>query len=289
MSTWLGTAWGLGSAVSWACANASIQVASRRVGSWSALVWAQIIGGLIAALVACAAEGVPDLASLGAALPLIGGAGLAAALAYGGLFESLRRGQVAIVSPIISAWSAMSVLIAAVLGQPPTALVGAGVCMVVAGNVVVARSAAPSEGGSPAETPRSAIAWALAAACGFGVMVPLLAAAGSTVGRLWAVPLVWAVELGVLIPLLSRLGLLTAPRGMADGVALFRAAVFEVGGFIALSLGLGVAAVSIVSPVSSLSTMGSVALGVFFLRERVARSALFGALLASLGVVVINL
>lgn len=253
-------------------------------------MWAQLIGGLIAALAASLWEGVPDRASLLGAAPLIVGAGLAAALAYGGLFESLRRGQVAIVSPIISAWSVMSVVIVAIRGQPPTPVVAMGVLMVVAGNVTVARSAAPSEDESePTQTPRAAIAWAFAAACGFGVMVPLLAAAGSTVGRLWAVPLVWIVELGVLVPLLLRLGLLTMPRVGADVLALARAAVFEVGGFIALSLGLGVAAVSIVSPVSSLSTMGSVALGVLLLRERVSRSALFGALLASAGVVVINL
>lgn len=289
MSTWIGTAWGLGSAISWACANASIQVASRRVGSWSALVWAQIIGGALAMVVAVLIEGLPSAASLMAGLGFVVGAGVAASVAYGGLFESLRRGQVAIVSPIISAWSVGSVVIVAVRGEPPTAVVAAGVAMVVTGNVLVARATLPSADASGGATPRSAILWAGLAACGFAVMVPLLDLAGDTVGRLWAVPLVWVVELMVLVPLLWRLKLLTAPKRASDAWVLSRAAVFEVGGFICISLGLGAAPVSIVSPVSSLSTMGSVALGVLLLRERVARSALVGACLASAGVVVVNL
>ncbi len=294
VSTWLGTAWGLGSAISWACANASIQVASRRVGTWSALVWAQLFGGALAAGAALWQEPTPTYAVLVAAAPFVVGAGVAGAVAYGGLFEALRRGQVAIVSPIISAWSVVSVVIAALAGQPPSAVVALGVAMVVCGNVVVARSAAPpAEGTGEEETPPpgkgSAVVWAVAAACGFGVMVPLLARAGEHIGRLWAVPWVWAVELLVLAPVLLRLRLLAWPEDAADVFALGRAAVFEVGGFIALSLGLGVAAVSVVSPVSSLSTMGSVLIGVLLLRERVARAALGGAVLASAGVVVVNL
>jgi drug/metabolite transporter (DMT)-like permease len=286
---WIGTAWGLGSAISWACANVSIQGASRRVGSWSALVWAQILGGLGALGLAWWVDGVPTFAAFSAAIPSAAIAGLSAALAYGGLFESLRRGQVAIVSPIISAWSVVSVTLVAIQGAPPAFGVGAGVALVVVGNVLVARATHPDGSDAARATPRSAIAWALGAACGFGVMVPALNSVGEHVGRLWAVPLVWLVELMVLVPGLLVLRKLVLPPTRRDVLALGQAALFEVGGFIALSMGLGVAAVSIVSPVSSLSTMGSVVLGVVLLKERVARSALVGALLASGGVVIINL
>src|SRR5690606_21067955 len=118
------------------------------------------------------------------------------------------------------------------------------------------------------QTPRAAVLWAIARACGFAVMVPLLDHAGRAVGRLTAVPLVSLVELAVLVPLLARLGLLSRPRTPRDLAALSQAAVFEVLGFICLSLGLGSAPVTTVGPVSSLSTMGSVALGVLLLGER---------------------
>lgn len=250
------------------------------------MVWAQMAGGIVAVAVAALVEGAPSMAALEVAWPVVLGAGLSAAIAYGGLFMSLGTGQVAIVSPIISAWCVGSVLIMAARGEPPALLSGVGVVMVVVGNVVVARSV---RGGDEKATPRSALLWAVLGACGFAVMVPLLDAAGARVGRLWTVPLVWAVELLVLVPLLMRLRLLRVPGERADVLAIGRAAAFEVGGFICISLGLGNAAVSVVSPVSSLSTMGSVALGVWLLQERVARPALLGAVLASAGVVVVNL
>ena len=120
-------------------------------------------------------------------------------------------------------------------------------------------------------------------------MVPLIDRVGESVGRLWAVALVWGAELALLLPVVVGLRKLILPRGRADLLALGGAGVFEVGGFICLSLGLGAATVTIVSPAASLSTLGSVALGVLLLRERVARPALVGALVASVGVVVINL
>jgi drug/metabolite transporter (DMT)-like permease len=278
----------LGSALSWACANVAIQGASRRVGSWSALVWAQVVGGVIALAVGLVLEGVPSVDALRSGGLFVVGAGVAAAVAYGGLFESLRRGQVAIVAPIISAWSVGSVLVVSVQGQPPTVVVAVGVAMVVLGNALVARSTGgPTD--TPRTTPRSAIVWAALSACGFAVMVPLLSQAGERVGRVWTIPLVWVVELSLLVPLLLRLRLLKVPDADGDWFAVARAAGFEVGGFICLSIGLGSAPVSIVSPVASLSTAGSVALGLLLLEESVARSALLGAMLASAGVVVINL
>jgi uncharacterized membrane protein len=284
MSAWRGTAWGLGSAVSWACANMAIQGASRRLGSWSALVWAELIGGALAAIAALAIEGPPRIPG-GATLLVLLGAALASAVAYGGLFEALARGQLAVVSPIISAWSAVSVAIVAVRGERPGLLAAFGIALVVAGNITVAR-ATRKDGG---HTPRAALVAAVLAALGFGVMVPLLDIAGREVGRLWTVPFAWGLQLVVVVPWLALRGTLQRPRTRGDLGALATAALFEVGGFLALSLGLAQAAVSVVSPISSLSTMGSVALGVLVLREKVARTALAGAFAASLGILLVNL
>jgi drug/metabolite transporter (DMT)-like permease len=285
MTAWRGTAWGLGSAVSWACANMAIQSASRRLGTWSALVWAELIGGAVAAVVALLHEGPPRVPQAATALVLLG-AGVASAVAYGGLFEALARGQLAVVSPIVSAWSAVSVIIVALRGEPPSALAALGIALVVGGNVTVARATSRD---AASLTPRAALVAAALAATGFGVMVPLLDVAGAEVGRLWAVPFVWAMQLVVVVPWLWRGGKLRRPRNSGDVGALAASALFEAGGFIALSLGLAVAPVSVVSPMSSLSTMGSVALGVLVLRERVATSALAGAFAASLGILLINL
>ena len=146
---------------------------------------------------------------------------------------------------------ALQLLAAVARGDRPTTLVWLGVALVVSGNVVVARSAATDRSATTdalpdrsASTPRSAVACALLAACGFGVTVPLLDLAGRDVGRLWVIPTVWLVELALGVPLLLALGLLNRPRA-DDARALGLAAVFEVGGFIALSIGLSVASVSV--------------------------------------------
>ncbi len=60
-------------------------------------------------------------------------------------------------------------------------------------------------------------------------------------------------------------------------------------GFVALSLGLGLAPIGVVSPVASLSTGLSVLWGVVFLREQLHRRALAGAILASVGVIAVGL
>lgn len=278
-----GTLLALTSAVTWALANVAIQGATRRIGSWPALVWAQLIGALLAALAALIIDGVPRTAGGYAAVALAAVAGLAA---YAGLFESLRRGQVAVVTPIISAWSVVSVLVAIFyLGEPITWPRAAGIAAVLIGNVLVTRGGAASSSGG---TPRSALAWALLAMLGFGLMVPGVEAAGQHFGRLWAVPAVWLAELALAIPLLGWLGLLRRPRDRKDWSEVSKAAICEAAGFIAISLALGAAPVAVVSPIASLSTAGSVLLGVFVLRERLPRQVLIGATLACAGLVLVN-
>ena len=274
------------SALSWACANASIKPSSQRFGTWGALVWAQLIGGSLGLIVVLIVEGAPQ--RIGAAATPLLVAGLAAAIAYSGLFEALRRGQVAVVTPIISAWSLISVAIA-VLGDGAeiSRFAFAGIALVVIGNVVLARSSGETQASA---TPRSAIAIALLSALGFGVMVPALDAAGASVGRLWTVPLVWGIELAVIVPpLLLMRRLRRRPETRRDWFIASRAAVFEVGGFISISLALGAGSVALVSPLSSLSTAFSVAIGLTLLRERLRPITIAGAVAASAGVVLVNL
>ena len=281
----LGTDPALTSALSWSAANLAIQSASRRFGTWGALVWAQVVGGLIAIVAASVVHGVPASVERSTLLAIVG-AGVSAGLAYAGLFQSLRLGQVAVVTPIISAWAVVSVVWAVVAGAR-LSLVGAlGVTAVVIGNGVLARTGS----GAGSRTPAIAIAWAAGSALGFGCMVPLIDRIGDALGRLWAIPAVWTVELAVLLPILLRWGLLgPRPTGAADWIVAIRTGVFEVGGFIALTFALGLAPLTVVSPISSLSTAGSVILGIVVLRERMRPITVLGAALACLGVVLVNL
>lgn len=281
----VGTALALVAAVSWACANIAIKESGRRIGSWPAVVWAQVIGCVVAVPIALLVDGLPPLPSA-SVWGLLVGAGVASCVAYAGLFQALRLGQVTIVSPILSGWSLASVTIAAVFFDMPLSVLGAcGVVLAVAGNAVLARI-----GAKDGKTPRSAIAWALAGAVGFAAMMPLVEQAGVHVGRLWTVPAVWMVDLLVGVPLLWRLGhLQRRPRSASDWRVAASTGVLEVFGFVAVSMAFSYATVAVVTPIASLNTAGTVALGLWLLKERVPRKALVGAVAASIGVVLLHL
>lgn len=281
-----GVALGLSSALSWSIANVSIQVSARRFGTFGALLWAQITGALLVLPVALLVHGVPDAPGLRELTALVV-AGVAACVAYGGLFVSLERGQVAVVTPVVCGWAVVSVLIGALVFDAPLggwAMLGVG--LVLAGNVTLARQS----GGGEGATPPSALLAALASAIGFGVLVPTIDILGEAFGRLWAIPCVWGAELVIGVPLLLRLRWMgERPRTAADWGVAGRTGLFEVSGFITLTLALGMAPVTIVAPVASLSTAFSVLLGIFWLRERLTPGAILGAAIASVGVVLVNL
>ncbi|MEL6178899.1 MAG: hypothetical protein AAFS10_08090, partial [Myxococcota bacterium] len=183
------------------------------------------------------------------------------------------------------------------------------VAAVIAGNVTLAvaqHHSTPSPNGAPCppasadgrKTPWSAIAWAVAAAVGFGVMVPAVDVVGEACGRLWAIPMVWLVEwswVGMVWVLYRTTGmasgLFTSARWVRDieGARLIgRVGLLEVVGFITLSIGIGVAPVAVVAPVASLSTGLSVVWGVWGRGERLSLAAMGGAALVSLGVVLVS-
>ena len=283
---WLGVSLALLGAASWSCANLAIQQVGRRLGPWPTMVWAQLIGGSLVALVALLGWGPPP-ALTAEALALIALAAATATIAYAGLFMALARGAVAIVSPIISSWTAISAGIGVLWWHESIGVWGlVGIGAVVAGNGLVAAQKPPKS----APDRRGAMLWAAASACGFGVMVPAVNAAGALVGRLWTVPLVWLLELATIVPIMGWCGRLRVrPRSRRDWFITGRAAFFEVTGFVAVSFALGAAPVSVVSPLASLATAGSVLLGLLLLHERPGRQALGGAALASVGVVLVNL
>ena len=89
----IGILYGLIAAVSWAIANVSIKACTERFGSWGSLIWTQVIGGLVVVLVAYLVEGLPSRLTSADWTALIV-SGCAAVIAYGGLFEALKKGQV---------------------------------------------------------------------------------------------------------------------------------------------------------------------------------------------------
>ncbi len=285
-----GTLFALGCAVFWLFANVTIRPSSRRYGPLPALVWAQIAGLIPALGIAFIAEGAPAGYSTRALISLAI-ASLAALLAYGGLFTALARGKLSVVAPIISAWSALSVLIGLIwLGESLTILRGFAIILVLACNAWLAHMEGRSESKSSAST--TALLAAAVSFVGFGLMVPAVKVLGEEVGPAWAVPAVWGLELALALPLLALLGQLkNVPRSCRDWIGAGRPGLFEVAGFLCISFAIapGRAPVSVVGPISSLATAFSVLWGLFLLKEKLPPAAIIAAAGASLGVILVSL
>ena len=90
-----GFSYAIACAVSWTLANVTIQTASRRFGAYTALVGALLGGTVLLALLAIAFAGAPSLPRGGAWLAILG-AGVSAAVAYGGLFVAMGQGRLSV-------------------------------------------------------------------------------------------------------------------------------------------------------------------------------------------------
>ena len=299
----IGVLFGLLSAFSWSAANYFIQPAAKRFGDLAALMQAQVCGAVVVIPFALWVEGSPPTSITDQGLAALLIASVAAMVAYVGLFCALARGRLAIVAPLISSWTVLSVIIGIFwLGEQMTALQWTGVGLVIAGNVLLARQRA-DDAESDLTRPRgrfsAGVGWALLSALGFGFMVPAVDVLGLEAGRLWAIPAVWSCELamGLAIwavgawytPIRAAFGPQSLAKDLPQVTEAGRVGLLEVIGFVGLSLGVGMAPVSIVAPMASLSTGLSVLWGVHLRQEPLSRGALAGAMMASLGVVLVSI
>ncbi len=291
----IGLLLGLGAAVAWTGANLTIRAAADRLGSFGSLLAAQITGVIPILLLAVALEGAPGSLPSISIWALLCVAGLAACLAFGGLFTSFRLGSVSVVGPLVSAWSVVSVGVGyAFMDQVPSLLALIGVVCVGAGNAMLARFSIDGESDGTdtprVGVPRVAIVAACLSALGFGVMIPTMNVIAEDMGKLWTIPAVWTVQWIFLLPLLRLLGQTVAfPRTLNDLKVALVPGLFEAAGFTALTIGLGFASMAVVAPTSSLSTGFTVLAGFFLLGERLHPASAVGAAVVAVGVVLVGL
>ncbi len=281
-----------GCAFSWTLANLSIRRASRRYGPLAAMAWALLGGIVLLGMLAVAMDGAPLLPTASESL-ILAGAGVSALLAYGGLFVAMGLGPVSVAAPIVSAWSVVALAIGLASGERLAMTAAAGVALVIVGNAVLAwpGRAARSEAVEHTKTHREAgaVVASIVAALGFGFLAPLTEAAVTSLGRFWPLPMVWGIAAAIGLPCLAATGRLgSPPRRLSDAACLALPAFFEGAGFVFFALALATTDVAIVGPVCSLATGMTVIAGVVWMRERLTRRAIVGAVAASLGVVFIQ-
>jgi drug/metabolite transporter (DMT)-like permease len=285
----LGVLLGLGASASWAIANVAVQRSARSVGSVRGLLWAQIVGIVVVALL------LPLDVRTAAPAPLdalwVAIAGLSGLLAYVCLFYAFEHGRLTVAVPIMSSWAVISSALSLVIfHERLRPLHFAGAAGVVAGAVIVSRFAQSTTSGAGAQgsSPR----WLLAsfgAAIGFGVLIPMIGLLTPVTGRLGAIPIAYGADIVIGLPIALRFGVsLAPPRGRA-WIAVALAGLFETAGFACIIFAGRYAPLAIVSPLSSLASTFTVAYAWAILGERPARPVLVGAGLVCAGVITLSL
>jgi drug/metabolite transporter (DMT)-like permease len=281
---------GLGASACWAVANVAVQRSARQVGTFRALVWAQLIG-IACVLPALGLDERPVPLAV-AHVPWLIAAGLSALLAFVCLFYAFEHGRLTIAVPVMSSWAVIAAGLSLVLfHESVRGPQLAGAALVVAGAVIVSRfaQAAGDDEAGRAGSPR----WLLAsfgAAVGFGVLIPAIGVLAPVAGRLGVIIVVYLADIVLGLPLALRYRVSLAPPHTARAwLAVALAGFFETAGFACIAVAAHFAPLALVSPLSSLASTFTVLFAWLVLRERPAPQILLGAALVAAGVVALSL
>jgi drug/metabolite transporter (DMT)-like permease len=267
----------LGASLAFGVADYLAGAAARRLALLTVLVLSQCAGLVaIVVLVAARGEGPPDPGSFGwAALGALLGAGAVAAL-----YRGLAVGLMSVVAPLAATAAAVPVVAGLMIGEAPTALQNAGIAVALIGVVLVSRSA--SGGGGR-----------FAAGAGLGLLAALLIGcflvtfdAASEGDPYWATLIVRSgtVSIFVLVALLRRPQLRVT---RADAVGLAVIGLLDVAATMLFAVATTEGLVGVVSVLSSLYPVVTVALARAFLDERFSRAQAVGVVAAFAGIALI--
>jgi drug/metabolite transporter (DMT)-like permease len=264
---------GLGAALSWGLSTVVASRSTRTLGSQQALAYVMLLG-LVALVALAPVAGWPEHAdSHQWAWAVLGGAGSAGGLSM--LYRALRAGKVGVVAPIASTEGALAALFSIALGERLTAGVAVCLAVIACGVVLVTLR------GGAADVHLRASAYALAAACLFGVNLVASAHAGEALGPVWTILVARIVGVSVIVlPLVLR-GALPRPGAVWWMVAFCAAA--EVLGYTSYVVGShhGVAIPAVLG--SQFAAVATVVSFVVF-GERITRHQLAGVVVIVVGV-----
>lgn len=252
---------------------------ARRTSLWTVLIFSQLAGLSLLALVVLARGHALPVEVL---LPALG-AGVFTAAASAAGFQALAVGVMSIVSPIVGLYAAVPVVVGLARGERPSALQLAGIGIALAGVILASRH--KSAGEHHQATSRASIWLAVLAALAYGFMAVLFAQ-GAQSDPYWSVFLGKAATLSVfaLAFVVVRPGL-KLTRSAA--VPILAIGVFAVGGNALFSVASTLDYLSIVSVLSALGPVFVIVLAHAFLHERLSRAQFLGVASALIGVALI--
>jgi drug/metabolite transporter (DMT)-like permease len=263
----VGIAFGLGAALSWGVADYFAAVASRRVGPLRVVVGFHVVatvllGGLVLA--------TNSLASLSwSQVPFFVGLGAVGWLSYLAFYAALAIGPISVVSPIVSGYAAVTVLLAiAISGERLDA--GAAIAVIVTIVGVIASSTDVSRIRGIAHERRAALGLLLA-------LIAMVLLGGFVFGVSyrhralgWLAPIFLARGFATLFLLghTARQGIRWPPSSLKLLGVVVLLSIVDTGGYACFNLGAEHAATSVVATASAPYALVPILAGVVLLRER---------------------
>jgi drug/metabolite transporter (DMT)-like permease len=245
-----------------------------------AVLFVSHLAALLGALVYLAAERGDFVTGGALALAALAGAGNAGGLI--GFYKAAELGPIAVAAPIGATGATIPVVWGLAHGDSLTPVQASGMVLALIGCVLAARRPAPPSAAYP--DPRASVAWAAGSAIAFGTFLTALPAAAEH-GRAWAIfdarialliiLVVWFsnevrhLRLGRRTPVLTIPGLLLLSGTLLYAIAADRGQL------------------SLVSVLSAMAPVFTVALSVGLLGERPTRTQTVGVAAALAGVVLI--
>lgn len=271
---------GLVAALGWGCSDLLAAIGSRRMGSRATVMVAQIVGLLCLGLLWVVTT--PEWRLPGRDVAILLGSGCFAGIAYFTAYRGLELGPVALVSPIASAFAAVTVLLAVVvLGESLGPILLSGVVLTIVGVVLASTDLRRFE--VEAKRHRRGLPYAFAAMVGFGVAAFVSGSLAKDYG--WLPPIALSrVGSLILITVVTlamrgreREGMRRiSPRNLGIAAA---AGVTDIIGVVAYSRGSELGLISIVAAASATFTLIPVAGGILLFSERPAPNQLVGLVL----------
>ena len=269
----------LASSLSYAVGDILAGSQTRRTSLWTVIIFSQLAGlSLLALVVLARGHALPEEALLPAL-----GAGLLTVVAIAAGYQALAIGVMSIIGPIFTLGAAVPVIVGLASGERPSAWQLAGIAIALGGVILASRE--KSAGEHHQATSRASILLAVLCAASYG-FVMVLYAHGAQSDPYWSLLLgrstamiVFALAFAVMRPSLK----LTR----AAALPILAVGLFETGGITLFSVASTLGYLSIVAVLSSVYPVFLALLAYVFVHERLSRTQQLGVASALVGVALI--
>jgi drug/metabolite transporter (DMT)-like permease len=262
----LGIAFGLGAALSWGLADYFAALASRRVGTLRVVLAFHVVACVLLAVLVAATGALDRLAW--SDLPFFLVVGALGFGSYAAFYRALAIGPISVVSPIVSGYAAVTVVLAVLVrGERLSGGTALAVALVLAG--VVLTSLDLRQLGRGTEVRALGIVLAIATTVLIGAFVFGVADRSDRLG--WLAPIFLARAAStvfVLAAAAARRELGPFERSAPVLATIAFLAVIDTAGYASFNLGVRRAATSVVATAAAPYALIPIALGVLVLRER---------------------